>query len=552
LVCYDAIMRTSRFFPVAILAVVLSAIAGGALGGSLIARQDEVAQQYKIFTSALDAIAKEYVDELPPDRLVYGAIDGMLKQLDPHSSFFDPRSYRQLRERQQGSYFGLGIQIQVLDGDITVMSIFEGSPAYKKGLRRNDVIARINGEDAKGWSADDAVSKLKGPKGTTVNISLRRRGYDGLIDLEIERDAVNMSTVRGAFMIDKETGYVKLGDFSETSNDEVGNALKALSAKGMKRLILDLRDNPGGPLDQAIRISNRFLPKGELIAYTRGRTPNSNEEYRATEDSDYTHQPLVVLVNRASASASEIVSGALQDHDRGLIVGETTFGKALVQSVYTIGSRANGAGLALTTGRYYTPSGRMIQRPWDGAFDEYLTYSLRDQSAARTHDSAELRYTDAKRKVYGGGGIEPDKFLAGPIEGFNPTRFGRTLWARQTFANFADQFVAEGDTRMSAANKNQKRIARGFTVTDAMLGEYKALLKSQKITIDEESFAKDNAFIRAMIHYDIDLALFGVEEARRNLVAKDPQAQFALQQFPEAVKLTELARARVTGNDRER
>jgi carboxyl-terminal processing protease len=547
-------MRTSRFLPVAILAVVLSAMAGGALGGSLMARQDQVQQQYKIFTSALDAIAKEYVDELPPDRLVYGAIDGMLKQLDPHSSFFDPRSYRQLRERQSGSYFGLGISIQVIDDDITVMSIFEGSPAYKKGLRRNDVIARINGDDAKGWSADDAVRKLKGPKGTTVNISLRRRGYDGLIDLEIERDAVNMSTVRGAFMIDKDTGYVKLGDFSETSNEEVGNALKALSAKGMKRLILDLRDNPGGPLDQAIRISNRFLPKGELIAYTKGRTPNSNEEYRATEDSDYTHQPLVVLVNRASASASEIVSGALQDHDRGLIVGETTFGKALVQSVYNVGPRGtpNAAGLALTTGRYYTPSGRMIQRPWDGAFDEYLTYSLRDQSAARTHDSAELRYTDAKRKVYGGGGIEPDKFIAGPIEGFNPTRFGRTLWARQTFATFADQFVAEGDTRLSAANKNQKRIARGFTVTDAMLGEFKASVKVLKVTIDEESFAKDDAFIRAMLRYAIDLALFGVEEARRNLIAKDPQAQFALQQFPDAVKLTELARARVTGNERDR
>ena len=542
-------MRTSRFFPVAILAVVLSAMAGGVLGSSLLARQDEVAQQYRIFTSALDAISKEYVDDLPPDRLVYGAIDGMLKQLDPHSSFFDPRSYRQLRERQQGSYYGLGISIQVIDGDITVMSIFEGSPAYKKGLRRNDVIARINGDDAKGWSADDAVAKLKGPKGTTVNISLRRRGYDGLIDLEIERDAVNMKTVRGAFMIDKDTGYLKLGDFSETSNEEVGEALKALNAKGMKRLMLDLRDNPGGPLDQAIRISNRFLPKGELIAYTKGRTPNSNEEYRATEDSDYTHQPLVVLVNRSSASASEIVSGALQDHDRGLIVGETTFGKALVQSVYTI---KGGAGLALTTGRYYTPSGRMIQRPWDGAFDEYLTYSLRDQSAERSHDSAELRYTDAKRKVYGGGGIEPDKFLAGPIEGFNPTRFGRSIWARQKFATFADQFVAEGDTRMSAANKNQKRIAKGFTVTDAMMADFKALLKEGKITIDEESFAKDDVFFRAMIHYDIDLALFGVEEARRNLVARDPQAQFGLQQFPDAVKLTELARAKVTGNDRNR
>ena len=557
-------MRTSRFFPVATLALALSTLAGGMLGGSLLARQDEVSQQYRIFTSALNAIEREYVDEVPADRLVYGAIDGMLKTLDPHSSFFDPRSYRQLRERQQGSYFGLGIQIQPIDGDITVMSVFENSPAYRKGLRRGDVIARIKSsntkedeakgwQDAKGWTADMAVAQLKGPKGTTVGISIRRRGYEGLIDLEIERDAVNITTVRGAFMVDKETGYIKLGDFSETSNDEVGRALKDLSAKGMKRLIFDLRDNPGGPLTQAILIANRFLPKGELIAYTKGRTPSSNEEYRATEESEYLKQPVVVLVNRNSASASEIVSGALQDHDRALVVGETTFGKALVQSVYTIGGRGSGAaGLALTTGRYYTPSGRMIQRPWDGSFDEYLTYSLREQTAERSHDSAELRYTDARRKVYGGGGIEPDKFLAGPVEGFNPTRFGRTLFARQEFANFADSFTAEGDTRMSAANKNRKRIAPGFVVTDAMLADFKAMLKTRKVAVDEQAFAKDEAFIRAMIHYDIDLALFGVEEARRNLIAKDPQAQFALQQFPDAVRLTELVRARVPGGSKDR
>src|SRR5262245_7324954 len=233
-------MRISRFFPVVLLTVVLSALAGGALGSGLLARQDEIPVQLRIFNSALDAIQREYAEEVPSDRLVYGAIDGMLKTLDPHSSFFDPRSYRQLRERQSGSYYGLGIQIQAIDGDITVMSVFENSPAYKKGLRRGDVIARIksdnknvepskvdaNGwQDAKGYTADQAVAQLKGPKGTTVGISLRRRGYDGLIDLEIERDAVNITTVRGAFMIDKDTGYIKLADFSETSNDEVGAAL---------------------------------------------------------------------------------------------------------------------------------------------------------------------------------------------------------------------------------------------------------------------------------------------------------------------------------------
>jgi carboxyl-terminal processing protease len=542
-------MRSSRFYSVTVLAVVLSALVGGFFGSSVLATQDEVQQQYRVFTAALAAVDREYVEDVPSDRLVYGAIEGMLKTLDPHSSFFDPKQYAQMRERQEGKYYGLGIQIQVIDGDITVMSIFEGSPAYKKGLRRGDVIARISGADAKGWTSEQAVSKLKGPKGTTVNISLRRRGYDGLIDLDVERDEVNIVTVRGAFMIDKDTAYIKLGDFSETSDDEVGAALKQLTDKGMKRLVFDLRDNPGGPLEQAIRIANRFLPRGDMIVYTRGRVSNSDQDYHAEEDSAFTHIPLVVLVNRNSASASEIVTGALQDHDRGLVVGETTFGKALVQSVYRI---SGNAGLALTTGRYYTPSGRMIQRPWDGSFDEYLTYTLRDQNGAREHSGAQLKYTEGGRKVYSGGGIEPDKFMAGPVEGFNPTRFGRLMLARGAFANFADQFTAEGDTRLLAANKNKKAISKGFTVTSAMVQDFRTSLKNQKVTIDEASFSKDEAFILAMIKYDIDLALFGVSEARRNLIAKDPQAQFALSQFPDAIKLTDMARNRPVGGGKLR
>jgi carboxyl-terminal processing protease len=540
-------MRSSRFLPAAIFAVVLSALAGGFFGSSLLATQDDVTQQLRIFSSALSAIDREYVDTVPSERLVYGAIDGMLKTLDPHSSFFDPRQYAQLRERQEGRYYGLGIQIQVIEGDITVMSIFEGSPAYKKGLRRGDIIARIGEDDAKGWTSEQAVARLKGPKGTTVNIGLRRRGYEGLLDLEVERDEVNITTVRGAFMIDKETGYIKLADFSETSNDEVGKALEELKKRGMKRLVFDLRDNPGGPLDQAIRISNRFIPKGELIVYTRGRARDSDQDYHAEENSGYTDVPIVVLVNRNSASASEIVSGAIQDHDRGLVVGETTFGKALVQSVYKI---SGSAGLALTTGRYYTPSGRMIQRPWDGSFDEYLTYTLRDQSETRPHEAADMKKTKGGREVYSGGGIEPDKFVVGPVEGFNPSRFGRTLYARQAFANFADQFTAEGDTRMGAANRNKKRIAKGFQVTPQMVDDFKASLKSQRIVLDEDAFQKDEAFIRAMIHYDIDLALFGVEEARRNLVTVDPQAQVGLAQFPAAVRMTEMARNRTAGGAR--
>jgi carboxyl-terminal processing protease len=534
-------MRTPRFFSVAALAVLLSALAGGFFGSSAQVAQDQVSQQYRVFTAALDAIDREYVEPLASDRLIYDAVGGMLQTLDPHSSFFDPRQYAQMRERQEGKYYGVGLSIQAIDGDITVMSLFEGSPAYKAGIRRGDVIARVKGEDAKNWTTEQTARQLKGPKGTKVNISIRRPGYDKLIDMDVERDEVNIVTVRGAFMLDAQTGYIKLGDFSETSDKEVGDALDKLKAQGMKRLVFDLRDNPGGPLDQAIKIANRFLPRGDMIVYTRGRVQNADQDYRGTDDPDFTG-PLMVLVNRQSASASEIVSGAVQDHDRGLVVGETTFGKALVQSVYRI---SEGAGLALTTGRYFTPSGRMIQRPWDNAFDEYLTYTLRDQAEKREHAPALLKYTDAGRKVYSGGGIEPDKFFVGPVQGFNPTRFGRSLIARAAFANFAERYTAEGDTRMSAATQGRKRLARGFTVTDEMVEEFKQFLQTEaKLKIDEAAFAKDLDFIKALIHYEIDDALFGINERQKNLIARDPQAQFALTQFGEAVKLTELARNR--------
>ena len=301
----------------------------------------------------------------------------------------------------------------------------------------------------------------------------------------------------------------------------------------MKRLVFDLRDNPGGPLDQAIRISNRFLPRGDMIVYTRGRVPNSDQDYRATEESEYTHLPMVVLVNRNSASASEIVSGALQDHDRG--AGRRRDDVRQGAGAVGLPRSASSAGLALTTGRYYTPSGRMIQRPWDGAFDEYLTYTLRDQNAERAAlgRGAEVHRRRAQglqrrrhraRQVHGrsGRGLQPDAVRP-------------SLLARGAFANFADQFTAEGDTRLSAANKNKKRIAQGLHGhrRDAA-GVPRRRSRRRRSRSTRRRSRRTTAFIRAMIHYDIDLALFGVEEARRNLIRKDPQAQFALQQFGEA------------------
>jgi carboxyl-terminal processing protease len=249
--------------------------------------------------------------------------------------------------------------------------------------------------------------------------------------------------------------------------------------------------------------------------------------------------PIVLLANRNSASAAEIVTGALQDHDRAYIVGETTFGKALVQSVYRI---SGNAGLALTTAHYYTPSGRLIQRPWDATFDEYLSYSLKDQDAARPHNPSDLKHTDAGRPVYSGGGVEPDKRVAGPLEGFNPTRFGRTLWARQEFERYAQKFTAEGDTRIAGTSTGRQTVKPNFTVDDSMVADFREQVKADRVKIDEDAFKKDSEFIRAMIRFRIDEAVFGIAEARRHLITADPQAQAALAMFGEAQKLTELSK----------
>jgi carboxyl-terminal processing protease len=343
-------------------------------------------------------------------------------------------------------------------------------------------------------------------------------------------------------MIDGQTGYVRIDDFAEHTEQELSDALESMQRKGMKRVVLDLRNNPGGQLDQAIRMVNLFVKRGSMIVYTRGRVQNSDQDYRATDDGDFQQIPMIVLVNRNSASASEIVSGALQDHDRALVIGETTFGKALVQSVYRV---SQGAGLALTTARYFTPSGRMIQRPWDGAFDEYLTYTLKEQ-AERPHTPEQLKYTAAGRKVYSGGGIEPDRRFDGPVEGFTPTAFGRSLYARQLFASYAEQFTAEGDTRAGAQGKNRKVVRTGFVVDDAMMQDFKQFVIGRKLPIDEAAWTKDKEFIRGIIRYEIDVALFSAATARQRLIADDPQAQYALTLFPEAEKLLELQKTKST------
>jgi carboxyl-terminal processing protease len=530
----------SKAIPAAVLVIIGSALAGGFAGAQSANVRDRAEARLNVYAAALAAIENEYVEPVDRADVVHGSIDGLLRTLDPHSAFFTRRAFDQLQERQTGRYFGIGISIVSVNGDVTVTSLFEGSPAYRAGIRRGDLIAKVGEENAKGWETEEVVRRVKGPKGTTVDISIRRPGVEKLIDLTVERDEIHITTVRTAFMMAPGTGYVRLQDFSETTDDELGDALQKLTANGMQRLLLDLRDNPGGPLDQAIAVANRFLKKNELIVYTRGRIPNSASDYRATVEGGYVNVPMVLLVSRGSASASEIVAGAMQDHDRAIVVGETTFGKALVQSVYPLSS---GAGLAVTTGRYYTPQGRLIQRPWDGAFDEYLSYSVRDQNGPREHNPAELKYTIGGRKVYSGGGIEPDHFVPGPVEGFNPTRFSRLLMQRGAFIGFAEKFTKKGDTRPASASAATYVVASGWDVTDEMVAAFRSYLIAQKVRVDEAALKADEPFIRAMIHYEVNNDLFSFEEARRNLSKVDPQILAALGYFEESRNLLVTTRA---------
>jgi carboxyl-terminal processing protease len=532
-------MRRFRLPPTFLVVVLLCVMTGGFFGRSALVAQDQISEQYKVLAAALSAIEEHYVDEAESDRLIYSALNGLMQTLDPHSNFMDPRTYAQTRERQEGRYYGVGLTIRVINGDITVFNVIEAAPAHRAGIRRGDVLAKIAGEDAKGWTTEQAANKLKGPKGTTVDVVVRRAGYEQAIDFPVTRDEVHMPTVSAALMIDDATGYVKLDTFGENTDREVGAALETLVAKGMTRLVFDLRGNPGGALDQAILVANRFLPRGSLIVYTRGRVENSAQDYRA-QRGPQVQLPMITLVDRSSASASEIVSGALQDHDRSLIVGETTFGKALVQSVYRV---SQGAGAAITTARYYTPSGRMIQRPWDSSFDEYLTYTSRDQSTSATHKPEDLKYTDAGRRVYSGGGVEPDRRFEGPVDGFNPTRFTRSLVARELFETYARRFAREGDRRAPAPTPGAVReLNEDFEITDAMLAEFEALVKTSPVRFERSAWVQDIDFIKASMQKEIDLDLFGAETAYRNHIRRDPQLGFALTLFGEAQQLLDASR----------
>ena len=537
-----------KFVVVMISIVLLSALMVGFMGGgsateaaAATSANDEFLAN---FTNALDVIQKNYMYDVDSDKLVYSSIKGMLQILDPHSDFLDPKAYAKLRENQRSRYYGLGIRIRSLMGaergrQIIVEPPAKGTPAYKKGLRVGDIITRIEGEPIDNWTSDEVVSKIKGPRRTIVNITIERPGVREPLEIAVERDEIPLVTVPYAFEIRPGIGYVKLESFAaETTSTELKNALDKM--KGITGLILDLRDNGGGLLNQAIAVSGFFLPRGELVVSTRGRAEGSGRRYEAP-GSETLDIPLVVIINGGSASASEIVAGALQDHDRALIVGESSFGKGLVQSVYTMSSDT---GMTLTTAKYYTPSGRLIQRDYLNSVFEYFIHA--GDAEPKPDKEREIRYTDSERTVYGGGGITPDIVESAQLL----NRFEMLLRSKDAIFMYTRRLTSgevpsardfklpeETDEEIKMARLKSMNPVSGFAITDEIFSDFRQFLRDQNIEFTEEDLTANAEYIKRQIRQGVFTSHFGLQEGFKISVEGDNQVHKALEEMPAAKTL---------------
>ena len=532
----DTVRAMSRGWRRIALVLFLAAVLGGGLlGERLLAFTDEARATLRVFTELVSVAHDRYGDEVAYRDLVESSIAGMLQALDPHTSFLSATAYSSMRDRQESTFSGLGILVGMRHGRLTVITPIEGTPASRLGLRAGDHINSIEGESTETMGLDDAVRQLKGPKGTQVTITVLRSGLEDPLEFTITRDEIPQTTVRYSYMLEPGTGYLYVTDFNRGTGREVAEAIAELQEQGMERLLLDLRGNGGGLLDQAIAVSDQFLPAGSKIVETRGRTRDSFQEYRATDSFSELDMPVIVLVSEGSASASEIVSGAIQDHDVGLIVGTPTWGKGLVQTVYSL---PYGAGLALTTAKYYTPSGRLIQRDYTSWF-EYSNHN--GASADGLESLGEPFQTDLGRTVYGGGGIMPDVL----IEPEQAGGFVQFLVARSAFFDYAVEFTS----RTPVADRDWEPSEEDFTrFLDWLLEQELA----DREEIDEGlAEPQDRERARRLLHAEVVNSVFGLEARYQVLAAGDNQIRKAVELFDEAGQLLARRKAMRPASERQ-
>jgi carboxyl-terminal processing protease len=506
----------------------LGAVFGQRLTGGDNGGESNVRDNLKQFAEVYSIVEQNYAEPVSADKSIYdGAIPGMLRVLDPHSTFFDPKAYAQLRDDQRGKYYGVGMSVGPRNNKIIVIAPFAGTPAYRAGLRPGDIIVAVDGKPTDNMSTSDVAEMLKGAKGTTVKITVLREGKEKPIEFAVVRDEIPRNSVDLAFLIQPGIGYIHLNQFQETTDKEVNDALESFG--DIKGLIFDLRGNPGGLLSEGVGVADKFIKKGQVIVSHHGR--NSSEKvYRAQHGNGGKDYPLVVLVNRGTASAAEIVSGAIQDHDRGLIAGETTFGKGLVQTVYQL---SENTGLALTTAKYYTPSGRLIQREYTGV-SLYDYYYNRDQAEGSSQQqpnnnnnntNREVKLTDSGRTVYGGGGITPDVHVDTP----KANHFQDVLLFKYAFFNYAKHYLVN------------HTVDKNFQVTDEVMADFKKFLTDQQVPYTDAELNSVMDWVKANIKSELFTSAFGQQEGLRVRAEWDPMIHKALDLLPQAAQLEQHA-----------
>lgn len=506
--------------------ILVCALAGGTIGTRIsvaaAASEDDIKDSFRQFSDVLSIVEDNFVDEVEPEAAVYqGAIPRMLMALDPHSSFWDPESFERMREDQRGRYAGVGMTIQPRNGQTVVGAPFPKTPAYRAGLRPGDIILEVDGKSMDGLNTTEVANQLRGPEGTEVEIGYERPGRDGVVHVKVVRASIPRPSVPVSFKLRPDVGFVKIESFNENTGKELDDALEKMGEESLKGLVLDLRSNRGGLLSQGVYVSDKFLEKGQTIVSHHGRA-STERNYKAQRGSGGATYPIVVMVNCESASAAEIVSGALQDHDRALIIGTPTFGKGLVQTVFPLGNRSSTSGLALTTARYYTPSGRLIQRPYDGvSMVEYYGDPCSEHYKP-SHDEVSL--TDKGRQVYGGGGITPDI----PLELHRLNDIEIKLQREFAFDNFAQQYTLD-----------RAELPSGWEPTDDVVASFKSFLAKEEIEVTDQQFADNLVFIKRFIKRAVYVSAYDVDEGERVYYELDPDVEKALEALPQAAALLE-------------
>ncbi len=563
---------SKRFAIIACAVILIATLVGGTIGRSRrfhrssqpsgavsYTQSDDIEKDYN---EAIEAISDRYAGDIDYEKATQAAIQGMLSTLDPHSMYFPYNEFRKLKEDQDSRFYGIGVTIVQHRDGVYIQSAVEGTPAGRLGLRYGDRILEVDGKDARDWTSDQVSKNVRGGRGEPVTLKVDRAGSEGPLTFTIIRDSVPLPSIRNAYMLRPGTGYVGLtGGFQSTSDEELREAIDKLKKEGMRQLVLDMRGNPGGLLNQAIDVASEFLPRGQVVVSVKGRTEYSDPIVYKSSGADPEDVPLVVLINRGTASASEIVAGAIQDHGRGLIVGETSFGKGLVQHVFQLPFNT---GLTLTTARYYTPYGRSLQRDYSsGSLYDYYTRHDVDENKPQASGSPAIKHVDsplaqasptphpqsgpavktaAGRVFYGGGGITPDidvkPFTFSPLR--NRIAEAAFQFTRQLAAGLIPGLEAYKIEKVQYG-RNPK--TSEYVISDRVLEAFRNFVRTDtESQLTMAQLETDLDFVKLRLREEIVTAGFSNDAGARVLLDSDPQVLRALEALPDAKRLAESVR----------